>query len=244
MAFRAGPALENARRYARGAGARRPGCPDRAPQPPLLPRAARPGGRPRAALRTGLALIVFDLDDFKAVNDKVGHLAGDAVLAEASERMRTVVRSADIACRVGGDEFAIILPSRAPPMRSCSPAGSRAQSAADRSSTRAPSSSRRARPSCGRRTGRTTSSSGRTRRSTGRRSSARPAPCSRTTLRPRRGSARPRGSGAPTQHLGAPAADCSPERVVEVAVHDDLPLMAHVPIAACSHTSNSTPPKR
>jgi len=57
-----------------------------------------------------LALIVFDLDDFKAVNDKIGHLAGDAVLAEAADRMRGVVRSADIACRVGGDEFAVILP--------------------------------------------------------------------------------------------------------------------------------------
>jgi diguanylate cyclase (GGDEF)-like protein len=57
-----------------------------------------------------LALVVFDLDDFKAVNDKIGHLAGDSVLAEAAERMRGVVRSADIACRVGGDEFAVILP--------------------------------------------------------------------------------------------------------------------------------------
>ena len=57
-----------------------------------------------------LALIVFDLDDFKVVNDRIGHLAGDAVLAEAAERVRDVVRSADIACRVGGDEFAVILP--------------------------------------------------------------------------------------------------------------------------------------
>jgi len=57
-----------------------------------------------------LALVVFDLDDFKDVNDKIGHLAGDSVLAEAAERMRSVVRSADIACRVGGDEFAVILP--------------------------------------------------------------------------------------------------------------------------------------
>jgi diguanylate cyclase (GGDEF)-like protein len=57
-----------------------------------------------------LALIVFDLDDFKEINDRIGHLAGDAVLAEAAERVREVVRSADIACRVGGDEFAVILP--------------------------------------------------------------------------------------------------------------------------------------
>jgi diguanylate cyclase (GGDEF)-like protein len=44
------------------------------------------------------------------VNDKVGHLAGDAVLAEAAERVREVIRTADIPCRVGGDEFAVILP--------------------------------------------------------------------------------------------------------------------------------------
>jgi diguanylate cyclase (GGDEF)-like protein len=57
-----------------------------------------------------LALIVFDLDDFKDVNDRIGHLAGDAVLAEAAERVRSVVRSADVPCRVGGDEFAVVMP--------------------------------------------------------------------------------------------------------------------------------------
>ena len=57
-----------------------------------------------------LALIVFDLDDFKAINDRIGHLSGDAVLAGAADRLREAVRSADVACRVGGDEFAVILP--------------------------------------------------------------------------------------------------------------------------------------
>ena len=57
-----------------------------------------------------LALIVFDIDDFKAINDRIGHLAGDAVLAEAAMQVQSVVRSADIASRVGGDEFAVILP--------------------------------------------------------------------------------------------------------------------------------------
>lgn len=57
-----------------------------------------------------LALVLFDIDDFKAVNDRIGHLAGDAVLAETAKRVRSVVRGADIACRVGGDEFAVILP--------------------------------------------------------------------------------------------------------------------------------------
>ncbi|HSX21269.1 MAG TPA: sensor domain-containing diguanylate cyclase [Gaiellaceae bacterium] len=57
-----------------------------------------------------LALLVFDLDDFKEVNDRIGHLAGDSALAEAAERLRTAMRTADVACRVGGDEFAVILP--------------------------------------------------------------------------------------------------------------------------------------
>ena len=57
-----------------------------------------------------LALVVLDVDDFKAINDRVGHLAGDALLAEVGERVASVVRGADIACRIGGDEFAVILP--------------------------------------------------------------------------------------------------------------------------------------
>ena len=57
-----------------------------------------------------LALLVADVDGFKAINDRIGHLAGDAVLAEAAERIREVVRAADIACRIGGDEFAVIAP--------------------------------------------------------------------------------------------------------------------------------------
>ena len=57
-----------------------------------------------------LALVVLDIDDFKSINERVGHLAGDSVLSQLAERMRSVVRSADIACRVGGDEFAVVLP--------------------------------------------------------------------------------------------------------------------------------------
>jgi diguanylate cyclase (GGDEF)-like protein len=57
-----------------------------------------------------LALILFDVDDFKAINDQIGHLAGDRVLAQAAERLREAVRSVDVPCRVGGDEFAVILP--------------------------------------------------------------------------------------------------------------------------------------
>jgi diguanylate cyclase (GGDEF)-like protein len=57
-----------------------------------------------------LSLVMVDVDGFKEINDRIGHLAGDAVLAEIAERIRQVVRSADIPCRVGGDELAVILP--------------------------------------------------------------------------------------------------------------------------------------
>ena len=69
----------------------------------------------RETLRAGrygrrLALVILDLDDFKTVNDRIGHLAGDAVLAQIAERLRNEIRSVDIGCRVGGDEFAVIMP--------------------------------------------------------------------------------------------------------------------------------------
>jgi diguanylate cyclase (GGDEF)-like protein len=57
-----------------------------------------------------LTLVVFDLDDFKSINDQVGHLAGDRVLAQAADRLREAVRSVDVASRIGGDEFAVIMP--------------------------------------------------------------------------------------------------------------------------------------
>ena len=57
-----------------------------------------------------LALLALDVDDFKAINERVGHLAGDTVLAETAARLRAALRASDVACRVGGDEFAILLP--------------------------------------------------------------------------------------------------------------------------------------
>jgi diguanylate cyclase (GGDEF)-like protein len=57
-----------------------------------------------------LALVILDIDGFTAVNERLGHEAGDAVLAAVAGRLRDAVRESDIACRVGGDELAVILP--------------------------------------------------------------------------------------------------------------------------------------
>ncbi|RZI58858.1 MAG: diguanylate cyclase [Rubrivivax sp.] len=56
-----------------------------------------------------ISVLVFDLDDFKPVNDRHGHAAGDAVLRAVGQRLRAQCRDGDVAARVGGDEFVLLL---------------------------------------------------------------------------------------------------------------------------------------
>ena len=56
------------------------------------------------------SVVMFDLDHFKEINDRFGHLCGDAVLAQVGQRMKAVLRGSDVKCRYGGEEFLVLLP--------------------------------------------------------------------------------------------------------------------------------------
>ena len=60
--------------------------------------------------RTSIAVMLLDLDRFKAINDRSGHAMGDAVLTAVGQTLRRTLRASDIRCRWGGEEFLVVLP--------------------------------------------------------------------------------------------------------------------------------------
>jgi len=75
----------------------------------LLDRLNQVIARPSRHMRR-VALVFFDVDGFKAINDRLGHTNGDKILQEIAQRLSACLRATDTACRYGGDEFIVMLP--------------------------------------------------------------------------------------------------------------------------------------
>ena len=88
-----------------------------------LVRQAADRGRP-------LSMMVLDIDHFKSVNDNHGHEAGDKVLKEFAARVRRVIRNADVVCRLGGEEFVVVMPDT--PLAVAEKVGERVRAAIER----------------------------------------------------------------------------------------------------------------
>jgi diguanylate cyclase (GGDEF)-like protein len=78
----------------------------------------------------GVAVMLLDVDDFKAINDTLGHEFGDEVLTEIAQRLRRALNDDELLARLGGDEFSVVIPGG---LREAEEAARRLQSALDRS---------------------------------------------------------------------------------------------------------------
>lgn len=110
VADHAGRALENARRFEREARAARTDALTGLGHHGALMEQLAPAVRDAHALGRPLSLVMIDLDNFKGVNDRLGHLAGDALLAGLAARLRSHLRAPEQAFRYGGEEFSLVLP--------------------------------------------------------------------------------------------------------------------------------------
>lgn len=76
----------------------------------LVEELARPRRQRGATAGARGSLLVIDINDLKAVNDKLGHVVGDEVVRAVAETLRSALRPVDLCCRTGGDEFMVLMP--------------------------------------------------------------------------------------------------------------------------------------